>query len=160
MPVSLLLSVGSLNSECKLVLAAIVINIVLVSVAVVIHYEMLRALSWITPKIRSSHRFKIVLGIVGSLLAHVVEIWVFAFAYYLMIGNGDLGNLTGNFQNSLSDCLYFSITTYTSLGFGDIEPSGAIRFVAGIEALTGLVLITWTASFMFIEMSNVWKQDK
>jgi uncharacterized membrane protein len=76
-----------------------------------------------------------------------------------MIQSGQLGNLTGNFAGELADCVYFSITTYTSLGFGDVEPSGAIRFVAGIEALVGLVLITWTASFMFIEMTNFWSDD-
>ena len=29
---------------------------------------------------------------------------------------------------------------------------GDVRFLAGLEALTGLVLITWSASFLFIEM--------
>ena len=67
-----------------------------------------------------------------------------------------LGSLEGNFNNSILDCCYFSFTTYTSLGFGDIEPIGEIRFLAGLEALTGLVLISWTASFMFIEMSKFW----
>lgn len=137
----------------------ILLNIVLVSIAVTIHYEMLRLLSLLIPKVRGSHRFKILLGIFGSLIAHMVEIWIFAFAYLLMIESGQLGTLSGNFAGDLSDCLYFSMTTYTSLGFGDVEPSGHIRFVAGIEALTGLVLITWTASFMFIEMTRFWDDD-
>ncbi|NIQ12844.1 MAG: two pore domain potassium channel family protein, partial [Candidatus Dadabacteria bacterium] len=47
--------------------------------------------------------------------------------------------------------------TYTSLGMGDIYPLGRpIRFLTGLESLTGLVLITWTASFLFIEMQRFW----
>ncbi len=71
----------------------------------------------------------IVLGVFGALLAHTLEIWVFAVAYYFMIQTGNWGNLTGNFNGSLLDCVYFSFTTYTTLGFGDIEPSDAIRFL-------------------------------
>jgi hypothetical protein len=73
-----------------------------------------------------------------------------------MINSGDYGNLVGNFDNSLLDCSYFSFTTYTTVGYGDIEPLGNVRFLSGLEALTGLVLITWSASFMFIEMQRFW----
>jgi hypothetical protein len=63
----------------------------------------------------------------------------------------------GNHNGSLMDSVYFSFTTYSSLGFGDVEPIGDIRFLVGLEALTGLVLIAWTASFMYLEMSRYWK---
>ena len=51
---------------------------------------------------------------------------------------------------------FFSFTTPTALGFGDIEPTGNLRYLTGIESLTGLVLITWTASFLFVEMQRYW----
>jgi hypothetical protein len=82
---------------------------------------------------------------------------MFGIAYFLMINYGDFGSLQGNFDGSLLDHVYFSFTTYTSLGIGDIEPIGDIRFLAGLEALTGLALITWSASFMFIEMRKFWE---
>lgn len=66
------------------------------------------------------------------------------------------GRLTGNFDGSLMDCVYFSFTTFNTLGFGDIQPIGEMRFLTGIQALTGLVLITWTASFLFVEMQKFW----
>lgn len=87
----------------------------------------------------------------------MVEIWAFAFGYYLMIHYGNFGSLEGHFDKSLMDCSYFSFVTYTSLGFGDIVAKGDMRFLAGLEALTGLVLISWTASFMFLEMQKLWK---
>jgi hypothetical protein len=42
------------------------------------------------------------------------------------------------------------------MGFGDIHPVGLIRFLSGLEGLTGIVLITWSASFMYIEMQKFW----
>ena len=136
---------------------ALIINIVLVSLAVLIHYEMLFRLSRIIPRLKMRHRFRVVIGIFGSLFAHIIEIWIFAIGYYLMIHSGKFGTLTGNISHTILDCAYFSFVTYTSLGIGDIVPEGNIRFVTGLEALTGLVLITWSASFLFIEMQKFWR---
>lgn len=98
------------------------------------------------------------IALCGSLVAHVVEVWIFALSFYSLISVGGYSTLAGNFDGSLLDCVYFSFTTYTTLGIGDIEPLGLLRFLAGLEGLTGFLLITWTASFMFMEMSRNWKQ--
>jgi hypothetical protein len=66
------------------------------------------------------------------------------------------GTFAGNFEGYLTDFFYFSFTTYTTLGFGDIQPIGDVRYLTGIESLTGLVLITWSASFLYLEMQNYW----
>ncbi|GAA5217989.1 ion channel [Corallincola platygyrae] len=34
-------------------------------------------------------------------------------------------------------CLYFSVVTFTTLGYGDIAPVGLARFIAAFEAFTG-----------------------
>jgi hypothetical protein len=44
------------------------------------------------------------------------------------------------------------------LGFGDLAPVGAIRFLSGTEALTGFTLITWSASFLYLEMEAFWRK--
>jgi uncharacterized membrane protein len=108
------------------------------------------------PKEAVRHRYRIITGVLGALCAHVVEIWLFAFGYYFLINFGAFGILQRNFNDTLLDCVYFSFTTYSSLGIGDIEPTGHIRFLVGLEALTGLVLIAWTASFMFMQMQKFW----
>ncbi len=136
---------------------AFILNSLLVCTVVLIHHEMLYRLSQTLPKLPVRHHFRIVFGVFGSLVAHVIEICIFAVAFYLMIQQGSFGELTGNTRDSLLDCIYYSFTTYTSLGFGDIVPFGPIRFLTGLEALTGLVLITWTASFMYIEMEKNWQ---
>jgi hypothetical protein len=134
-----------------------VLNSILIAIAVLIHYEALNQLSIIIPKLPIRPRLRVLAGILGTLVAHVIEMWIFAFGYYFMVHSNKFGALEGAFDSSLLDCVYFSFVTYTSLGFGDIQPSGNLRFLAGLEALTGLVLITWTASFMFIEMQKLWK---
>ena len=131
-------------------------NSLVVVLAVIIHYEFLFRLTLLVPKLRIKHRFRIVLGVGGALLAHAVEVWIFAFAYYFMHRIEGWGRLQGNFDGSLLDCVYFSFTTFTTLGFGDIQPMGHLRYLTGIESLTGLVLITWTASFLFVEMQRYW----
>lgn len=52
------------------------------------------------------------------------EVWCFAVVCYLMVHAGKWGGLTGNFDGTLMDCVYFSFTTCTTIGFGDISPVG------------------------------------
>lgn len=132
------------------------INILIVIVVVLVHYEFLYWMTALMPRIKAAHRFRIVLGVAGALLAHAVEVWVFAFAYYFMHHSERWGSLQGNFDGSLRDCVYFSFTVFSTLGFGDIEAVGLIRFLTGVESLAGLVLITWSASFLFVEMQRYW----
>jgi len=134
------------------------INSLLVSLSILIHYEILYRLSLLIPKLTIRPRFRVVLGLFGAMCAHVVEVWIFALGYYYMVHIGKFGDLMGNFTGTLADCGYFSFTTYTSLGLGDITPHGHIRFLVGLEGLTGFVLITWTASFMFLEMQKFWNR--
>jgi hypothetical protein len=45
------------------------------------------------------------------------------------------------------------------LGYGDLNPLGSLRFLAGLEALLGFVLITWSASFLYFEMQKYWNKS-
>jgi hypothetical protein len=128
----------------------------IIALAVLIHYEFLYRISTAIPKMTIRHRFRIVFAVFGALIAHSIEIWIFSVAYYLLPQAQEWGHLKGNFSGSLLDCLYFSYTTFTTLGIGDIEPHGAIRHLVGLESLTGLLLITWTASFLYYEMQRYW----
>ena len=47
--------------------------------------------------------------------------------------------------------------TFSTVGFGDVAPHGAIRFIAGPEAVLGLFLIAWSATFTNYEMVQNWK---
>ncbi|MDN4502897.1 potassium channel family protein [Alteromonadaceae bacterium BrNp21-10] len=134
------------------------INIGVVATAVVLHFEFLNQLSQHLPTITLPHRVKILIGVFICLIAHAAEVWVFAFAYYALHHSHEFGQLLGQFDGSLLDCVYLSFTTFTTLGFGDITPIGGLRFLVGIESLTGLVLITWSASFLFLQMQRYWQK--
>lgn len=107
-----------------------------------IHYEFLYRATIFLPRINIKHQFTIVVVVFIALIAHVVEIWLFSLGYFLMLKEKSWGTIQGNFDGSLLDSVYFSFTNFTTLGFGDIEPFGAIRFLVGVESLVGFVLIT------------------
>ncbi len=109
---------------------------------------------------RVLHRYRIVLGVIGSLIAHAIEIWIFAIAYFFMHHSGHWGYLEGNFTGSFMDCVYYSFAVFSTLGFGDIQPIGDIRYLTGIESLTGLLLIAWSASFLYFEMHRYWEIEQ
>ena len=134
------------------------INTLIITSAVFVHYECLLRLNLLMPKLNIWNRFRVVFGVLGALVAHAIEVWIFALGYYLMNASDSMGKLTGNHDGSFLDSVYFSFTTFTTIGFGDITPVGPLKFLTGLEALTGLVLITWTASFLFIEMQKYWKK--
>ena len=126
-------------------------------IAVAVHYYWLSFLSRcsLPRRIPLSGRRRISIAVLGALMAHVVEILVFGIGYFLLAGAGRFGTLEG-FDGSLSDSVYFSFVAYTFLGFGDIVPVGQIRFVVVFETILGLVLIAWTASFLFMRMKEYW----
>lgn len=133
-------------------------NVLLTAAAVWVHYEALHLMADRMMQLTQRRRIHLLMSVFGALFAHVIEIALYGIGFYLLVKSGDLGTLIGANGSSLSDCFYFSISNYTSLGMGDIQPEGPLRFVAGLEALTGLVLITWTASFLFLEMQKIWNR--
>jgi hypothetical protein len=139
-------------------LIIILINIFLVLVNILIHYETLYRLAGTLNSLRIAHRYRVLLGVMVIFLIHTIEIIIFALGYYLVFAMPSMGNMSGNSSGFISfiDCAYFSFVTYTTIGYGDIFVHGYARYITGIEALLGLILITWSASFLFIEMQKNW----
>ncbi|MEQ9396280.1 ion channel [Haliea sp.] len=137
----------------------LLVNALIVALVVMIHYEALHWLTRYLPRLPVVHRARIAIGVLGALMAHAVEVWIFALTYYVLITWLKWGSLGGNFDGTILDCVYFSFTVFSTLGFGDIFPEGEIRYLVGIESLTGLVLITWTASFLYYEMQRNWSES-
>ena len=139
-------------------LAAILLSLVLTSLTAFVHYEALSRLNDALPRIRVvARRAKVLVAVAGAFCSHASHIALFASAYYLLRDRFGLGIFGGQFQDVFSAYLYFSAETYTSLGLGDIFPLGPLRMLAGVEALTGLLMISWSASFTYLEMSRFWK---
>ena len=50
-----------------------------------------------------------------------------------------------------SPTIFIFFATFTTVAFGDIVALGPWHLLAGMEALTGFVLNTWTAYYLYIE---------
>lgn len=134
----------------------LLITLFAVALAVLIHFS---SLNWLSQKLPFSNiprRRRVLLIITVALLAHVAEIWLFGGAYWLANIWPNLGSLTGADSLDLMTCIYFSAATFSTVGYGDLAPVGPLQFLAGTEALAGFVLITWTASFTYLEMQRDW----
>ncbi|CAA0079806.1 Uncharacterised protein [BD1-7 clade bacterium] len=135
------------------------INIVLVIACILIHFTFMSLVASRIERMGVMRELHLLLHVFSGLSAHLMQIFLFAAGIYFMIDNPELGTLAGDYDGSFSDAVYFSMTTYSSLGYGDIEPEGWIRFTAGIETLVGLMMITWTASLLYLSMERTWKQN-
>lgn len=138
-------------------------SVVLVCTTILVHFEFLRRVQIMTEHSRLRPRLRIVVMLLGAFLAHNIEVYVYAVAYFLLDrlvpAAGFAGFGEGDFQGQIADYVYFSAATYTSLGYGDIVPLGPLRLLAGTEALNGLVLIAWTASVTYLMMERYWRRD-
>ena len=90
-------------------------------------------------------------------VAHLIEIGIYASAYIWSSSILRLGDFTGAIDTSPMSYLYYSGVIFTTLGLGDIQPVGHLRFITATEALNGFLLLTWSASFTFIAMMRLWQ---
>ena len=138
-------------------LPSVLLCLVLVGISVMLHYETLRLLNDNLAKVTIlSTRARVLAALVGAMASHLLQIAVFALAFWLLRDKFGLGGFGGTFQDSLSSFMYFSSETYTTLGFGDIYATGSLRMICGIESLVGLLMVSWTASFTYLEMRRYW----
>lgn len=84
-------------------------------------------------------RMVIPLGIVlGLFVVHGLEIWLYALVYWKM-----------GMLETLEQALYFSTSSYSTVGeTGAILPE-RWRIVGVLEAINGMLLIGWSTAFLF-----------
>ncbi|MCA0303142.1 MAG: potassium channel family protein [Proteobacteria bacterium] len=120
---------------------------VMVGSTVVIHFAGLLILMWLLRA--RGHNFRahesilgqiaaIVFVVLGLVAIHTVEIWLYAIVYF---GLGALGNF--------EEALYFSTTSFTTIGYGDVVLDRQWRILGAIEGANGLILFGWSTAFLF-----------
>lgn len=110
--------------------ALLMVNISLAAIAAVLLEQLFqRSHSWL---IREPHYPKLALLLAGVSLwvlgVVTVGVWVWAGAYLW------LGVFT-----TLEESVYFSLVSYTTLGFGDVVLQKGWRLLAGMEAANGFL---------------------
>jgi hypothetical protein len=135
----------------------LLVAIVTVSVAVVscvgLHLATLVVLSRTLDRwFKRAHWRAIGCLVLIAIVAHLVEITVFTVGIRFLefLQDESLHTPAVTFG-----AWYTSAAAYTTLG--DETPKLlSIRLLVAVEALTGLILITWTASFLFLVMQRTW----
>jgi hypothetical protein len=119
----------------------LIANILLAAVAALgLEVAFVRGHGWL---MREPHRPKLVLLVAGVSLWMLgivtASVWIWAGAYYAL----------GTFA-TLEESVYFSIVSFTTLGFGDVILPKDWRILAGMEAANGFILFGLLGA-MFIE---------
>jgi len=129
--------------------------LVLVTLCITMHYEALNLLERMSRSM-SRHRWIVLLTMYGLFLTHILQIWLFGMGYYVAEKWFGLGGITTTSSHWL-DYVYYSAIVYTTVGFGDMVPESGLRMLSSAEALAGFSLITWSASFTFLQMQRLWR---
>lgn len=70
-------------------------------------------------------------------LAHLAEIVIWGGAYRALDAIGNL-----------PDALYYSMSTYTTVGADGVTIARTFRIVAGFESLIGPMMVAWSTAFL------------
>ena len=132
------------------------LSLVLVLTTFFIHFEVLRWTSAVLPRCGAAGRARVLVVVVAAFAAHLLEVMLYAGAYFTLEQVVTVGELGGRHGERFMDYFYYSTVMYTSLGLGDVFPVGHLRVISGIEALNGLLLIGWSTSFTFLAMRRYW----
>jgi len=126
----------------------------LVIITVTMHFIGLVGLSWFLQRRWREHRKRltsmfwqgvsVVIIVVGLFGLHALQIWVYALAYILL----------GEFH-TLEEALYFSTSTFTTVGFGDLVLDERWRMLSAAESANGFLLIGWSTAFLVSLTSRI-----
>jgi len=93
------------------------------------------------------HVFIMIMVVLGLFLAHTVEAWIWAIFYWIADEN-----------ESLSEAVYFSTVTFTTLGFGDVTLSEEWRLTSALQAVSGILLFGWSTAFLVNVRALHWRK--
>ena len=91
----------------------------------------------------------LLLTAVVLLSLHLLEVFIWASAYRFLVPLSEI--------DTLETAFYFSLVTFTSLGFGDVTLGPEWRILSGMEALNGVLLVGWTTAFLYAVLQRIWK---
>ncbi|MGB1361381.1 MAG: ion channel [Alphaproteobacteria bacterium] len=93
--------------------------------------------------------FNIGIVVIGILFLHTVEVWEWALFYFA-------SELLPNFETAL----YYSTTTYTTLGYGDVLLNPNNRLIGALQSAIGILLFGWSAAYIFDSLSHITQKRK
>jgi len=118
----------------------------MVGLTVIIHFVGLLGLMWVLRT--RGHRFRahesaigqgaaIVFVVLGLVVILTIEIWLYGVVY-----------LTLGALPDFESALYFSTTSFTTIGYGDVVLDKSWRLFGAVEGANGLLLFGWSTAFL------------
>ena len=98
---------------------------------------------------------------VRAVLLSVLTVWMF-LAIILEAGLWALLYLFSPLITALPDletAFYFSMVTFTTLGFGDVVLTGQWRTLASIQAANGVIIFGWTTALIFYFIQHIYGEE-
>lgn len=143
-------------------LLTIAVTAVAIGICNVVHFYSLRQLGHIFRDHPPPVKRPILLVSFAIMVLHLAEVMIYAVAIWFLVvmERGALTALHPLPIEAPEEFFYFSVASYTSLGIGDIVPEGHVRILVGLEALQGLMLIAWSASFTYLVMERFWARGR
>ena len=83
------------------------------------------------------------------LVLHTLEAVLWALLYMVLPAHAGL--------NSFHDALYFSMITFTTLGYGDVTLNESWQILAGAEGMVGIVVFGLTTALLFAVIQKCWR---
>jgi len=135
------------------VIVATLIGIGLFLIALTLHLGVLRLAKKVSPPGELPAGLRLTAGSLLVLISHLLVAALFAlgFAWAASLG---LGGFEKESSMSVMDYYYFALITVTTVGLGDIYPTEHLRVITGIASLTGFMLISCTAQYVYKTMSK------
>ena len=99
--------------------------------------------------LRRRSMFRIAGIVLLMFLASLMEVFVWAASYLVL-------NAIEGFEKAV----YFSMVTYTTLGYGDIVLHERWRVLASFEAANGIIMFGWTTAIVMAVIRQVYFSEK
>jgi hypothetical protein len=114
-----------------------------------LHMSGLELIRTLKPK-QEKHRYAgLLFTFWGLALLHLIEIAMGAGLLAFLLSYPAHGALSSGFGSTVADYLYFAGVSFSTLGYAQLEAHGAIRLLVMMLALSGFMLITWSATFIY-----------
>ncbi|MBI1404147.1 MAG: hypothetical protein GC147_13170 [Porphyrobacter sp.] len=124
-----------------------------------LHLAGLEFIRWVRPDRQSQTPMGLLLTFWGLALLHLVEIALAAGLLAHLLADPRNGMLSEGFGSSAADYLYFAGVSFATLGYTQLEAHGAIRLLVMLLSLSGFMLITWSASFIYTVWGETFRQE-
>lgn len=127
-------------------IAQLALGTLIVVINAIVQAEMFSAFAELLQKSmvflrRRFHRFAntaaIVVGALFVMFVHSIQVWIWAATFYFT------GGIT-----EFEPALYFSLVSFTTVGYGDITLGHEWRILSGLTAANGFLSFGWSTAYM------------